>query len=137
MFWRICFIVRSSNIRLYGVAAIDVLSAPKLHADQRKDRVCAGDTLLLIGATQAQPRLLATLGVMALSASASAMVLTVGRFLAQDLPRRWLLGVPLGALAGYLGGKVDWLISRIIDLLLPFPVILLAIVNLIRRGSSR
>ena len=50
---------------------------------------------LLIGATLGAPRLLATLGVMALSGSASAMVLTVCRFLGQAAPHRWLLGVPL------------------------------------------
>ena len=45
-------------------------------------------------------------------------------------------GVPLGALAGYLGGKVDWLISRAVDLLLPFPVILLAIVTKMLLGDG-
>ncbi len=50
---------------------------------------------LLICATLALPRLLATLGVMALSASASAMVLTACRFLGLRAPRRVLLGVPL------------------------------------------
>ena len=47
-----------------------------------------------------------------------------------------LLGVPLGAFAGYVGGKVDWLISRSIDLLLPFPVILLAIVTKMLLGDG-
>ena len=47
-----------------------------------------------------------------------------------------LLGVPLGALAGYVGGRVDWLISRTIDLLLPFPVILLAIVTKMLLGDG-
>jgi diguanylate cyclase (GGDEF)-like protein len=50
---------------------------------------------LLIGATLGAPRLMATLGVMALSASASAMVLTVCRFLGLAVPRRWLLAAPL------------------------------------------
>lgn len=50
---------------------------------------------LLICATLAMPRLLATLGVMALSASASAMVLTACRFLGLQAPRRALLAVPL------------------------------------------
>lgn len=50
---------------------------------------------LLISATLTTPRLLATLGVMALSASCSAMVLTVCRFLSIPAPRRWLLAVPL------------------------------------------
>ena len=47
-----------------------------------------------------------------------------------------LLGVPIGAFAGYTGGKVDWLISRAIDLLLPFPVILLAIVTKMLLGDG-
>lgn len=47
-----------------------------------------------------------------------------------------LLGVPLGALAGYLGGRIDWAISRVIDLLLPFPVILLAIVTKMLLGDG-
>ncbi|MFT7776702.1 GGDEF domain-containing protein [Roseateles sp.] len=50
---------------------------------------------LLICATLAMPRLLATLGVIALSASASAMVLTVCRFLSLRVPQRALLAVPL------------------------------------------
>lgn len=39
-----------------------------------------------------------------------------------------LVGVVLGVLAGYYGGKVDTLISRLIDILLAFPGLLLAIV---------
>ncbi|HEY0955060.1 MAG TPA: GGDEF domain-containing protein [Roseateles sp.] len=50
---------------------------------------------LLIAAKQAMPVLLATLGVMVLSASASAMLLTVCRFLGRPVPRRWLWAVPL------------------------------------------
>jgi len=38
-----------------------------------------------------------------------------------------LFGLPLGAFAGYYGGKIDALISRITDMLLSIPVILLAI----------
>jgi oligopeptide transport system permease protein len=38
-----------------------------------------------------------------------------------------VLGVPLGLLAGYLGGKVDFIISRIADVLFAFPGLLLAI----------
>ncbi|WP_457447096.1 GGDEF domain-containing protein [Roseateles sp. P5_E4] len=51
---------------------------------------------LLIGATFGAPRLLATLGVMALSGSASATVITACRFLGLRASRRWLLGAPLG-----------------------------------------
>ena len=38
-----------------------------------------------------------------------------------------LIGVPLGGLAGYLGGKVDFLISRLIDIFTAFPGLLFAI----------
>jgi oligopeptide transport system permease protein len=38
-----------------------------------------------------------------------------------------LLGVPLGLAAGYLGGKVDFVITRIADVLFAFPGLLLAI----------
>ena len=50
---------------------------------------------LLITATLTAPRLFATLGVMALSASAAAMVLTACRFLSLAVPRIWLLAPPL------------------------------------------
>jgi len=50
---------------------------------------------LLITATQVAPRLLATLGVMVLSGSASAMTLTACRFLGLAAPTRWLWAVPL------------------------------------------
>jgi diguanylate cyclase (GGDEF)-like protein len=61
---------------------------------------------LLIGATLAVPLLLATLGVMALSASASAMVLTACRFLSLSAPRRVLLAVPLAL--GVVHALVFW-----------------------------
>lgn len=38
-----------------------------------------------------------------------------------------LIGVPLGAIAGYFGGWADWLVSRFIEIMLAFPSILLAI----------
>lgn len=37
------------------------------------------------------------------------------------------VGVPIGAISGYLGGAVDWLLSRVVEVLLSFPSILLAI----------
>ena len=37
-----------------------------------------------------------------------------------------LLGVPLGMLAGYTGGWVDTLVMRVMDLILAFPIYLLA-----------
>jgi len=50
---------------------------------------------LLIVATLTLPGLFATLGVMALSASASCMLLTAGRFLSRPVPRLGLLLPPL------------------------------------------
>lgn len=38
------------------------------------------------------------------------------------------IGTVLGLMAGYLGGKVDWFIMRLVDILMAFPSILLAIV---------
>lgn len=38
------------------------------------------------------------------------------------------VGVPVGAISGYLGGALDLLVQRLIDILLAFPGILLAIV---------
>jgi peptide/nickel transport system permease protein len=38
------------------------------------------------------------------------------------------VGVPIGAVSGYLGGRIDAVIMRIIDVLLAFPGVLLAIV---------
>jgi peptide/nickel transport system permease protein len=46
------------------------------------------------------------------------------------------LGLCLGLLAGYLGGAVDLAISRVIDLLMAFPGILLAIALVAVRGPS-
>lgn len=39
-----------------------------------------------------------------------------------------LIGVPVGALSGYYGGKFDLLVQRLVDMLIAFPGILLAIV---------
>jgi diguanylate cyclase (GGDEF)-like protein len=61
---------------------------------------------LLIGATLVAPRWLATLGVMALSASAAAMGLTACRFLSVAPPQRWLLAVPVGL--GLVHAVVFW-----------------------------
>jgi peptide/nickel transport system permease protein len=40
-----------------------------------------------------------------------------------------LLGVPLGAVSGYFGGRVDLLVQRVVDVMLAFPGILLALVT--------
>ena len=41
------------------------------------------------------------------------------------------LGVPLGMLAGYTGGWVDTLVMRVMDLILAFPIYLLAIILMV------
>jgi len=38
-----------------------------------------------------------------------------------------LIGVPLGGLAGYMGGKVDFVVTRIIDIMTAFPGLIFAI----------
>jgi ABC-type dipeptide/oligopeptide/nickel transport system permease subunit len=38
------------------------------------------------------------------------------------------IGIPIGAISGYYGGKTDLIVQRIIDIMLAFPGILLAIV---------
>ena len=47
-----------------------------------------------------------------------------------------MIGVPFGALAGQLGGITDTLLSRIIDVMLSFPGIILAIVVMSILGQS-
>jgi len=47
-----------------------------------------------------------------------------------------LVGVPLGAIAGYFGGWVDELIMRVVDLLYAFPFIVLAISIIAVLGSG-
>ena len=47
-----------------------------------------------------------------------------------------LIGVPMGLVAGYAGGKVDSLIMRLVDLMLSFPSILLAIVLVTAFGGA-
>lgn len=39
-----------------------------------------------------------------------------------------VIGVPLGLIAGYFGGKIDSIISRIFDVILSFPALLLAFI---------
>ncbi|MCL0030040.1 ABC transporter permease, partial [Dehalococcoidia bacterium] len=39
-----------------------------------------------------------------------------------------LVGVPIGAISGYYGGKIDLIVQRLIDIMLAFPGILMAIV---------
>ncbi len=47
-----------------------------------------------------------------------------------------VIGVPVGALSGYYGGKFDLFIQRIIDILIAFPGILLAIVVVTILGTG-
>lgn len=47
-----------------------------------------------------------------------------------------LVGVPLGAVSAYYGGWIDLLVQRIIDVMLAFPGILLALVIIAILGSS-
>jgi peptide/nickel transport system permease protein len=47
-----------------------------------------------------------------------------------------LVGVGIGSLAGYLGGKVDALVGRVMDVLMAFPGILLAIALVAVLGPS-
>lgn len=46
------------------------------------------------------------------------------------------IGVPLGLVAGYAGGKVDSVIMRVLDAILAFPVILLAILVVATLGTE-
>lgn len=46
------------------------------------------------------------------------------------------IGVPLGALAGYIGGRIDELIMRVTDVFLAFPPLLLAIAVAAALGPS-
>lgn len=46
------------------------------------------------------------------------------------------VGVPLGLIAGYAGGKVDSVIMRVLDAILAFPVILLAILVVATLGTE-
>jgi peptide/nickel transport system permease protein len=47
-----------------------------------------------------------------------------------------VVGVPLGLLAGYVGGKVDWVLGRIGDVLMTFPAIILAIAIIAATGPG-
>jgi peptide/nickel transport system permease protein len=47
-----------------------------------------------------------------------------------------LVGLPIGSIAGYVGGVIDTLLMRSIDLLLAFPALLLAIVLIAILGAG-
>lgn len=47
-----------------------------------------------------------------------------------------LVGLPLGAIAGYFGGQIDNLLMRFTDFMLSFPVLILAIIIVVILGPS-
>jgi peptide/nickel transport system permease protein len=47
-----------------------------------------------------------------------------------------VVGVPLGLLAGYVGGKLDWVLGRVGDVLMTFPAIILAIAIIAATGPG-
>lgn len=47
-----------------------------------------------------------------------------------------LIGLPMGALAGWRGGKVDYVVMRIVDIMSALPVLLLAFLIMLRMGAS-
>jgi peptide/nickel transport system permease protein len=48
----------------------------------------------------------------------------------------YVVGCPLGLLAGYYGGKVDAVISRVSDIILSFPIIVLYVILIANIGPS-
>ncbi len=48
-----------------------------------------------------------------------------------------VVGVPLGVIAGYAGGTIDFLVMRVIDLMMSFPGILLAILFMALLGQNK
>jgi peptide/nickel transport system permease protein/oligopeptide transport system permease protein len=46
------------------------------------------------------------------------------------------VGLPMGAAAGWLGGKTDFVIMRIVDVMSALPVLLLAFLIMLRMGAS-
>jgi oligopeptide transport system permease protein len=46
------------------------------------------------------------------------------------------IGLPMGALAGWRGGKTDFVIMRIVDVMSALPVLLLAFLIMLRMGAS-
>lgn len=48
----------------------------------------------------------------------------------------YIVGAPLGLAAGYYGGRVDFLISRLCDVILSFPIIVLYVILIATIGPS-
>ena len=91
----VAVLVNALLMSLALVVSVGLRARSGLQAWQFMLLAQAGGFGLLIGAAFGMTMLLATLGVMALSASASAMVLTVGRFLSLRVSPRLLWGPPL------------------------------------------
>lgn len=47
-----------------------------------------------------------------------------------------VLGVPAGLISGFVGGRVDWLLGRVADVLMTFPAIILAIAIIAATGPG-
>ncbi|MFC9835337.1 ABC transporter permease [Rhodococcus sp. NPDC127530] len=47
-----------------------------------------------------------------------------------------IIGIPTGLLAGYFGGRMDWLLSRTADVLMTFPAMILAIAVIAATGPG-
>ena len=47
-----------------------------------------------------------------------------------------LIGLPLGSWAGYYGGKVDFIVMRLVDATMAFPSLLLAILIMVKMGPG-
>lgn len=47
-----------------------------------------------------------------------------------------LVGTLLAHLAGYLGGKVDWIVSRVVDVWLSFPPVVLSLILMVGLGTG-
>ena len=47
-----------------------------------------------------------------------------------------VLGTQLAIIAAYFGGKVDWLISRVVDIWMAFPPVVLAMILLVALGAG-
>jgi peptide/nickel transport system permease protein len=120
------------GVLIVSVAVLAGLAGPMLSPHDPADQQIA---LRLEGPTRAHPFGLDELGrdilarVLAgarISLFVGLAVVTVSSF----------FGILFGALAGYFGGRIDDLISRVIDVLLAFPGILLAIALVAVLGPS-
>ncbi len=116
--WRAAFALAY----LAGLAMLAILApvlAPYSPTDQNYDVMLLGPTAEhLLGTDDLGRDILSRLIYGApVSLYASVMAVFIGL----------VLGLPIGLCAGYFGGKVDLVISRIIDTLLSFPGIVLAV----------